>query len=560
MKDLKKYLIIVVLILLGLLDILIYRNNHLCYKTEKVENNETKIKILEGAVDFYPSNDLVFYELGRAYLDLGISKLDENSGSQEYLQKSIRSYRKSLRSNPASYYGHFYLAQSLLYVNYLLPPSDINPHDEFKLAASLAGENSEIFFEVAKIFLSRWAQLSDDDRHFTLEILRKVVRNKDLDRIRTILSVWEMNVKNYSIIENILPEDWRVYRLYAEFLGEKSLSAEARQRSLAKAEYLEFQEAREKQKAGEKEFFSFRLGEAFDHFISCLRFLNKIRFYQNLASPVLINVSEFLELKKSALLYLAKCCIEQGKELDEVEGYLQSYLALENDLAAVEEIESYLKIKGIIPEKLETNPRDLNDLFFQLLLSFNQDHHKNIMELGRHLKQSIILIPEPNKEIYVQILNLIGDSFQKIGQVYDAGDFYNKALEIDPNNLETLIRIRRYHEKLGSDEEVQKINEKIDEVLSPKEKTFRNYSINKGRLFTRSFVFDGEKKVIGIHFDFHEEENKPLISVFFNDRVVWEDFLNGKTLSLFLETKIGQNILRVIPLNREVILTKLDYH
>jgi len=68
MKDLKKYLIIVVLILLGLLDILIYRNNHLCYKTEKVENNETKIKILEGAVDFYPSNDLVFYELGRAIL------------------------------------------------------------------------------------------------------------------------------------------------------------------------------------------------------------------------------------------------------------------------------------------------------------------------------------------------------------------------------------------------------------------------------------------------------------------------------------------------------------
>jgi len=53
------------------------------------------------------------------------------------------------------------------------------------------------------------------------------------------------------------------------------------------------------------------------------------------------------------------------------------------------------------------------------------------------------------------------------------------------------------------------------------------------------------------------EEIDPLISVFFNGRVVWEDYLKEDVLSIHLETEVGENVLVVKPLNRTVDITGL---
>ena len=116
--------------------------------------------------------------------------------------------------------------------------------------------NKNTFYEVAKVFLSRWTLLSDEEEDFTLDILKKVVRRSNEEWIRSILSVWELNVKNYEVIENILPEDQRIYRVYSEFLGERSLSVDARQRSLAKAEFHEFEMAKRVFREAKQEYFS----------------------------------------------------------------------------------------------------------------------------------------------------------------------------------------------------------------------------------------------------------------------------------------------------------------
>ena len=50
---------------------LIYCNFHLYNRARKIEINEKKIEILEKANKIYPYNDLVFYELGKAYKELG---------------------------------------------------------------------------------------------------------------------------------------------------------------------------------------------------------------------------------------------------------------------------------------------------------------------------------------------------------------------------------------------------------------------------------------------------------------------------------------------------------
>ncbi|MCK4431654.1 MAG: hypothetical protein KAW19_10195, partial [Candidatus Aminicenantes bacterium] len=89
---------------------------------------------------------------------------------------------------------------------------------------------------------------------------------------------------------------------------------------------------------------------------------------------------------------------------------------------------------------------------------------------------------------------------------------------------------------------------------------------------------DGKKIILDLHFGDGRERTEgaaPLISVFFNGRVVWDDYLKSKeeeveeeeeregrgevdkVLSLSLKSKIGKNMLVVVPVNRSVNLLKI---
>ena len=578
MNKLKRIIFILAVIVIGGINILIYWNSHLYYRSEKIEDNEKKIKILERANRIFPSNDLVFYEMGKAYFDLGIESLNDKALSEAYLRKSIESFARSIRINPASFFSHFNFAQSLLYMSYISPAFDINSYDEYRKAALLAGHNSQVFYEVGKIFLSRWPELSEKDRDFTLEILKKIVSGKEREKLQTLMQIWDMNVKDYAVMVKILPEDAAVYRLYARFLGEKSLSAEMRQEMLARAEFLEFERAKSDYHSGENEFLYFRLKEAIKHFESCVNTLDRINFYQSLAHQALIDSSKFVDLQKSALLNLAKCLLEQGRELGEVEGYLRRYLGMEDEVAAARELESYLKDRGLIEGELGASFDDLNRLSFQMFLNFKQNRYRDIMRVGRLLRESFLVVPEVRKRSFVEILQVVGDSYQKADFIYDALEFLQKALEIDSDNLETLLRIRHNYERLNEEEKIRIINERIEELLTPGEIELKKSQINKGRSFSLALSLDGKKIILDLHFGDGRERTEgaaPLISVFFNGRVVWDDYLKSKeeeveeeeeregrgevdkVLSLSLKSKIGKNMLVVVPVNRSVNLLKI---
>ncbi len=558
----KRLLSLTAIAVIGIINILIYCNSHFYYRAkEKIEDSEKKIKTLERANLFYPSNDLVFYELGKAYFDVGIRNLYDKDRSHAFLQKSIQNFTRSLRINPASYFCHFDLAQSLLYISYLSPDFDANYYDEYKKAALLAGHDSQIYYEVGRILLSHWPALSEEDKDFTLEILREILKRKEREKLQAVMQIWEMNVKDYEVMERILPEDAGIYRMYAKFIGEKNLSCEERQRILVEAELLEFERAKDEYHSGEREFRYYRLKEAFNHFTASLRILERINFYQNLAGRNPINVEEFNNLKKSACLNLVKCRLEEGRELKEVEGTLRRYLALENAVAVVGELESYLRRQDLIEEKLGASLSDLGHLSFQMLLYFKQNRYRDIMRVGRLLNQSFVVVPEEKKDAYVRVLHLVGDSFQKVDYIYDAGEIYQKALEIYPDNLGTLLRIRQNYERLNEEEKIQQIDEKIEKLLAPREVRLKNSAINKGRSFARTLTLDGKTIVLDFHFKKDKEESGfvPLISVFFNGYVVWEDYLKENVISISLKSKIGKNTLVVAPVNRSVDLLKISY-
>jgi len=581
MTKYKRLLLLVVIIAIGVVNIFVYWNMHLCYRTkEKIDDPKKKIRILKSANLFYPSNDSVFYELGKSYFDLGIMNLQDKALSREYFQKSIQHFSRSLKINPASYFCHFNLAQSLLYMSFFYSSSDISYHDEYRKAALLAGHNHQIFYEVGKIYLSRWSEISEKDKDFTLDVLRKIASGKEREKLQNLMQIWDLNVKDYAVMEKILPEDPITYRFYARFLGEKSLSPEKRQEMLARAEFMEFERAKKEHNAGENEFLYFRLKEALRHFKSCMNALDKINFYQSLVHQTLISSSEFIGLRKSTVLNMAKCQIEMRRTLEEVEGDLRLYLKLEDEVAEVGKLESYLQSRELIEEKLETSLDDLNRLSFHMLLSFKQNRYRDIMRVGNILRESFLVVPEAQKNTFVKILLFIGDSYKKVDYIYDALEFYEKALEIEPDNLKALLGIRQNHERMNEEEKIRETDKKIEKLMAPRERMFKNLVINKGQKYSQILNLDGREIILTLHFKGGGEwDIMPLVCVFFNGKVVWESNLkseggfegekveaegegesNGeadKIISLSLKSNIGINTLVIMPVDRSVSLLKI---
>jgi tetratricopeptide (TPR) repeat protein len=559
MKTLKKIIILVAIVVLGVLDIFVYLNSHLYYRAQKEENIQKRIALLEKSNKFCPLNDLVFYELGKSYFDLGIGSLNDIPASESSFQKSVQNLKKSILINPASPFSHFYLAQSLLNLDLFSPGNETQSYNEFRKSALLAGDDSQIYNEVGRLFLSRWPKLSEGDRNFTLDVLRKIMAKKDSKMIALILNIWELNAKDYEIMNEVLPPDPQIYRQYAEFLGEKSLSLDERHKYFAEAELLEFESAGREYQSGENLLGRFLTQEAFGRLKASQDLLRGIKLYQALTGKNLISSSEYNELFKSTWLNLAKCRIEERAGLNEVADDLNQYLALEDQPARVDDLVTYLKDRGTIPAKFDKSFDDPPRLAFELLLQFKQTKYRDIINFGRELQGSFIVVPEAKKPDYVRILQLVGDSLQKVDFLYDAGDIYEKALDIDPDNLGTLLRIRQNHDRLNEEKKLGEINKAIEKLEAPDEIDFQNLLLSKGITFSRSLVLDGQNIALDLQFRNNEKRQELLISVFFNNRVVWDEYLKNGIISLSLETKPGDNTLQIVPVNQSVSLAKLTY-
>lgn len=559
MNKLKTFILLLGIAILGVINILIYCNYHLYYQAEKLKDNDIRIQFLERAEKFYPLNDLVFYELGKTFYNLGLKNLDDSAKSDVLFRKSIQNFKRSIKINPASYFSHFYYAQSLQKMSFFYQPESDEFVEEFKKAASLAGENSQIFYETGNIFLSRWADLSDEERNFTVEILSKIVLGRNLERLQNIMEVWEMNVRDYAVISEILPEEPQIYRTYARFLGEKSLSQEVRKDILTRADLLTFEKAKRDYNIGDKAFFNFKLDQAIRHFKSCLDRLQKIRFYQKLIGQNQIDPEDFYRLKKNALLSLVKSIINKGEEFNKVEVFLRSYLSMELNKAEINDLDSYLKDRGLINENLSVAFDDLDLLSFQFLLYFKQSHYDKIVRSGRDFIQSFLRIPEEKKARYVEVLGYIGNSCDRLNYIYDAEDYYEQALRLDPDNLNILLGMLQIYKKQDNENKIKEINLRIEQIIIPKNEQYKNITIKKRRSFLSTLTLDGRRILLDIKFNKDWGEVKPLITVNFNGRVIWEDYIKEDSLSIPLQSKAGENSLQVVAVNQDVSVNEFFF-
>jgi tetratricopeptide (TPR) repeat protein len=262
---------------------------------------------------------------------------------------------------------------------------------------------------------------------------------------------------------------------------------------------------------------------------------------------------------KATLLALVKTRIEEGTGLSEILDHLYEYLALEDRASKVAEIETLLRDRKLLPAKFDQSFDDLSRLAFELRLQFSQSRYREIVNFGRDLGKSLVLVPANLTKDYIKILLLIGDSHQKVDFLYDAGDFYQRALEIDPNNLEVLLRLRQNYDRLNEEKKLSEINKTIEKIIAANNLDWASVLLKKGEMFSRSLVFDGRKIILGLQFGRSESGKEPLLAVFFNSRVVWEGYLKDDLISLSLDTEAGENELRILTVNGPVSLAQIGY-
>ena len=540
-------------------DVAVYASYHYYYRAAGESILSKKIALLQTSMGIFPYNDLVNYELGKAHFELGLQNLQEPSACKADLEAAVQYLERALALNPTSPYSHLYLGQALLHLGFVSPIEDAVLLARFKKAASLAGEDSQVLNEVGKFFLGRWTELHPEERDFTRGVVRKILDRKDREKAEALLTIWELDIKDYSFMDEVLPSDAQTYRQYAEFLGERSLSLEERTRYLSRAEALDFSRARSILQ-GEGDLLSrFPSQETSELLALALRLLKGIKFYQALRGEDLFSQAEHAELLGRALLELAKARLDLGAKLSEVEDYLREYLSLETRPTKAEELERYLRRREVLPGEFGQSLEDLDCLAFELWLRYKQAKYRQVVDFGRRLEDSLLVVPQSKKAGYVRVLQVVGDSFDKIDSVYNAGDYFRRALQADPENLETVVRLRRHYDRLNEFAEVGKVDTALKGILAPAQKEFGDFRLRKGERSANSLILDGQAITMELSFAAVGTGAAPLISIFFNDRVAWEGYLTESPVTLSLTTKLGRNRLQIRPVNRDVFFIRMTY-
>ena len=554
----RRFLAVVFLLGLGCLNVLVYMSFHFQRQAvRKAGNYRKKIEILVRGLQFYPFNEQIFRELGRTYFDLGLDDLADIEQRDFGLEKSTENLIRATRINPGEYMNHLYLAQALLYKNYFFS-EQTDYFEELKRAARLTNHDETVYYEVGKAMLLQWDELSAEDRRYGLDLVKSSSNLKNRQRVQDLLQTWALAGADYEVIRAILPKDTSVYRLYANFLAEKSMSLEERQQVLVEVEFLEFDTARRLFREGMESYRRYRLKEAQGRFKSSLRLLNTIYFYQNLLGRTDIDTQEWIELKRGLHLNLLKTSVDMSAPVSEVMGYLKLYLEVEKDEVKAGEVEDFLLEKNFVSPEGISPTEDTERLYCRLALDYIKHRYRGIITIGERLKDRFIL-PESNDRKYIEIYKIIADSYQGLDFLYDAADYYEKILLIDPDNLQAMLSSLKNYERLNNEEQLRRIQRRIDEVIAPAILSFRGERLEKGSPFGVDFLLRDESIALEIDFQFQDSIAAPLVQLVFNGRVVWEKYIEENVVQLELDSRIGDNHLQIVCLNRDIGLNQIKY-
>jgi len=202
---------------------------------------------------------------------------------------------------------------------------------------------------------------------------------------------------------------------------------------------------------------------------------------------------------------------------------------------------------------------DLERFLFHLRLYFKQNRYRDILRKGLAFQSRLSGLSDEDAGYMIQVFQFLGDAYQKVGNLYDAEDMYKKALNADGTSMKTLLKLRRNHERLNNEKGLADLGKQIVENMAPKVIIGNEFSITKERNFMRRLGFDGRRIVLNLEFVNEWKDRPPLLSIFFNDTVVWEGYLQDVDINLSIDSEEGDNLLVVTTANRPVQLRRITW-
>lgn len=558
----KKLFLLAGLAVLVLLQAAVAVNSHLGWKGKSaVADPEARIRVLRRAAAVYPWNAAVAAELGKAWFESGSEALADPANRDTRFRFSADAFLRSIRLDPGVPATHFHFAQTLLYMSYLSLPVPLSPFEEYERAARLAGHNSQIQYEVGRMMVGLWPTLSTGQKDFATDILKKTLASGNEERLLGILETWLLQSRDQSLLDRILPDDSGSLRTYARFLGERSLALEARLSALARAERLDLVRAQGELDRGRREAEAFRPAEASARYAAALEALGRIRFYQALTGTELFDPKEHAAALRTVRRLLAMNRVEETRSLADEDGSIAAYLAVEDDFTSLGEFEGFLKDRGLLGEAPTAAApfKDLHTLAFRTALDFLLNRYRDIVRTGDLIESSSLVIAPAGRSDYARILGLVGESNLKLDSVYEAERFLRKALEVEPGNLSFLLSLERCYGRVNEEAKAAEVRREIDRRTGPAVIDLGGRTVGKGASAAVDFVSDGRPRTVRLEFAPAAAGGGPLLSLFLNGKVVWENIGDTGSVDVRISPRAGRNSLEIAAVNGSVRLIGISF-
>jgi tetratricopeptide (TPR) repeat protein len=252
--------------------------------------------------------------------------------------------------------------------------------------------------------------------------------------------------------------------------------------------------------------------------------------------------------------------IEETRSLADADGTIAAYLEMEDQFTLLGEFETFIKERGLLGEgpTAASPSKDLQALAFRMALDFQQNRYRDIVRVGDLLASSSLVISPSGKVSYVRVLGLIGESYLKLDYIYEAEKYFRMALEIEPENLGVLLGVEKCCDRLNDEVKAAEVRRTIDSLVSPGTIDLGGRFLRKGESFEEVLVTDGRPRRISLEFAPPAAGSRPLVTVCFNGRVVWEGAAGAGSASFPVSPRPGRNSLEITAVSEPVALARIS--
>jgi hypothetical protein len=195
---------------------------------------------------------------------------------------------------------------------------------------------------------------------------------------------------------------------------------------------------------------------------------------------------------------------------------------------------------------------------FRFALRFKQNRFREVVQAGQVLTQSFLVVPDDQRVPIGRLFEIVGDACQKLDDLYESNAFYDRAISLGVSDVGIRLKMRRNFDRMNDAAKLKALQPLIDERLTGRETPLSGLILTPEIPYMRVLTLDEKMYRMRLTVLSGAAEPFPLISIVFNGRVVWEDYLKSDSVEVNLPAVMGENRLEIISVNRPVQPVRME--